>query len=95
MNLRVALYDNLVNNSLLVRVLDLDNEGGKGKLIVFVSGHHPPLEIEVDKITLSPVDIFIPDTPITQQIHEITAKIYSAEHVQIHDTDTKMIKLGK
>ena len=95
MNLRVALYDTLVNNSLLVRVLDLDNEGGKGKIIVFVSGHQPPLEIEVDKITLSPVDIFIPGTPITSRIHEITAKIYSADQIQIHDTDTKMIKLGK
>ena len=95
MNLRVALYDTLVNNSLLIRVLDLDNEGGKAKVKVFVSGHHPPLEIEVDRITLSPLDVFIPDTPITSEIHEITAKIYSADQIQIHDTDIKMIKLGR
>jgi hypothetical protein len=95
MNLRVALYDTLVNNSLLVRVLDLDNEGGKAKVVVIVSGHQPPLEIEVDRITVSPIDVFIPDTPITSKIHEITAKIYSSDQIQIHDTDIKMIKLGK
>jgi hypothetical protein len=95
MNLRVALYDTLVNDSLLVRVIDLDNEGGKAKVVIFVSGHHPPLELEIDQITISPIDVFIPDTPITSEIHRITAKIYSADMIQIHDTDIKMIKLGK
>jgi hypothetical protein len=95
MNLRVALYDTLVNDSLLVRVLDLDNEGGKGTVKVFVSGHQPPLEVNIEKVTLSPIDIFIPGTPITGEIHEVTAKLYAGDQVQLHDTDTKMIKLGR
>ena len=95
MNLRVALYDTLVNNSLLVRVLDLDNEGSKGRIKIFVSGKYPPLEIDIEQMTLSPIDIFIPGTPITGKIHEVTAKLYSADQIQLHDTDTKMIKLGK
>ena len=95
MNLRVVLYDILVNDNLLVRVLDLDNEGGKGMLKIFVSGVQPPLEVSVDHVSLSPVDIFIHGTPITGKIHEVTAKLYGGDQVQLHDTDTKMIKLGK
>ena len=95
MNLRVALYDTLVNNSLLVRVLDLDNEGGSGRMMIFVSGKYPPMEIDIKQISLSPIDIFIPETPITGEIHKVTAKLYSSDQVQLHDSDTKMIKLGK
>ncbi|RLD80415.1 MAG: hypothetical protein DRJ15_07090 [Bacteroidetes bacterium] len=95
MNLRVAIYDTLVNNSLLVRVLDLDNEGGRGTIKVFVSGGQPAIEVEVEQMTLSPLDIFIPKTPITGEIHQVTAKLYARDLVQLHDTDTKMIKMGK
>lgn len=95
MNLRVALYDSLVNESLLVRVLDLDNEGGQGTIKVFVSGQYMPLEVNVEHVNLSPLDVFIPLTPITGQIHQVTAKLYGSEHLQLHDSDTKMIKLGK
>ena len=93
MNLRVSLYETLVNNCLLVRVLDLDNEGSKGLIRIFISGH-PPTEIKVDLLSLSPVDVFIYDTPITGEIHEVTAKIYSMDQLLLHDTDTKIIKLG-
>ena len=95
MNLRIALYDTLVNDHLLVRVVDLDNEGGRGTIKIFVSGKQPALEVDIERMTLSPLDIFIPDTPITGQIHEVTAKLYAADQIQLHDTDTKMIKLGK
>ena len=94
MNLRIALYDTLVNESLLVRVLDLDNEGGRGTIKIFVSGHHPALEVNIEHLSLSPLDIFIPQTPITGEIHEVTAKLYAGDQIQLHDTDTKMIKLG-
>ena len=94
MNLRITLYDTLVNNSLLVRAVDLDNEGRSGKIKIFVSGYLPPIEISIEQLTLSPVDIFIPDTPVTGEIHEVTAKLYTADDIQLHDTDTKMIKLG-
>ena len=95
MNLRVALYDTLVNESLLVRVLDLDNEGGRGTIKIFVSGLRPPIEVNIDHLSLSPLDVFIPQTPITGAIHEVTAKLYAGDQIALHDTDTKMIKLGK
>ncbi|MDT8394045.1 MAG: hypothetical protein RQ761_09375 [Bacteroidales bacterium] len=95
MNLRVNLYDTLVNDRLLVRVYDLDNEGRKGKVKIFVSDHHPPLEVNIDHLSLSPIDIFIDGTPITGNIHEVTAKIYAGDKALLHDTDTRMIKLGK
>ena len=94
MNLRVALYDTLVEGNLLVRVLDLDNEGGRATVKVFVSGHPHALEAKIDHTSNSPVDIFIAGTPITGQIHEVTAKLYTSDHIQLHDTDTKMIKLS-
>lgn len=93
MNLRVSLYETLVNNSLLVRVVDLDNEGSKGLIRVFIS-NQPPLEVRIDKLSLSPVDVFIPGTPITGKIHEVTVKIYNMDSLQLHDTDIKIIKLG-
>jgi hypothetical protein len=94
MNLRVALYDTLVEGNLLVRVLDLDNEGGQATIRIFVSGYSQPLERIIERTTLSPVDIYISGTPITGEIHEVTAKLYTADHIQLHDTDTKMIKLS-
>lgn len=95
MNLRVTLYDTLVNNQLLVRVYDLDNEGQDGKIKVFVSGSTPPLEISVEHLSLSPIDVFIEGTPVTGKIHEVTAKVFPADESHLHDTDTRMIKLGK
>jgi hypothetical protein len=95
MNLRVNLYDTLVNDRLLVRVYDLDNEGRQGKIKVFVSEHSIPMEINIDHLSLSPIDIFIDGTPVTGKIHEVTAKIFSGDEAQLHDTDTRMIKLGK
>jgi hypothetical protein len=94
MNLRVALYDTLVEGNLLVRVLDLDNEGGKATVRIFVSGYPQPLETNIERATLSPLDVYIIGTPITGQIHEVTVKLYTADRVQLHDTDTKMIKLS-
>jgi len=94
MNLRVALYDTLVEGNLLVRVLDLDNEGGKATVRIYVSGYPQALEASIERTTLSPVDIFIAGTPITGEIHEVTAKLYTSENIQLHDTDTKMIKLS-
>jgi len=95
MNLRITLYDTLVNNRLLVRALDLDNEGRSGKIKIFVSGNYPAIEISIEHLTLSPVDVFVPGTPVTGEIHEVTAKLYTADDIQLHDTDTKMIKLGR
>jgi hypothetical protein len=95
MNLRVNLYDTLVNDRLLVRVYDLDNEGQQGKIKVFVSEYSMPMEINIDHLSLSPIDIFIDGTPVTGKIHEVTAKIFSGDETQLHDTDTRMIKLGK
>jgi len=95
MNLRVTLYDTLVNNQLLVRVYDLDNEGHDGNIKVFVSGTKTPMEFKIQHLSLSPVDVFIDGTPTTGKIHEVTAKIFSADKGQLHDTDTRMIKLGK
>ena len=93
MNLRVALYDTLVEGNLLVRVLDLDNEGGKATVRIFVRGYPQTLEASIERTTLYPVDVFISGTPLTGKIHEVTAKLYTSDHVQLHDTDTKMIKL--
>lgn len=93
MNLRVSLYETLVNNCLLVRLVDLDNEGGKALVRIYIS-EHPPMEIKIDHLSLSPLDVFIPNTPITGEIHEVTAKIYSMDQLLLHDTDTKIIKLG-
>lgn len=95
MNLRVTLYDTLVNNQLLVRVYDLDNEGRDGKIQIYVSGNQKPVEMNIEHLSLSPLDIFIEGTPVTGAIHEVTAKIFSADKSQLHDTDTRMIKLGK
>jgi len=94
MNLRVALYEKLVNERLLVRVLDLDNEGGRGTIKVFVSGLQQAIEVNIDHLSLSPLDVFISQTPITGSIHKVTAKLYAGDHIALHDTDTKMIKLG-
>ena len=95
MNLRVSLYDTLVNDQLLVRVYDLDNEGHNGKIKIFVSGKHPTLEVMIDNLSLSPIDVFVVGTPLTGNMHEVTAKIFSGNGIQLHDTDTRMIKLGK
>ncbi|HSG68069.1 MAG TPA: hypothetical protein VK994_05135 [Bacteroidales bacterium] len=95
MNLRVALYDTLVNDQLLVRVFDLDNEGGNGKIKIFVSGDFPVMEIPIHKLSLSPIDVFIEGTPVTGDIREVTAKIFSGDETQLHDTDIRMIRLGK
>lgn len=94
MNLRVALYDTLVEGKLLVRVLDLDNEGGGATIRVFVSGYSEPIETKIDSTSVLPRDIFIIGTPITGKIHEVTAKLYTTDHIQLHDTDTKMISLS-
>lgn len=93
MNLRVSLYDRLVNDHLLVRVTDLDNEGGKAKLKIYVSNYMLPLEVDVESISLSPMDVFIFETPKTGKIHKVTAKLFAGERAQLHDSDTKMIKL--
>jgi hypothetical protein len=95
MNLRVTLYDTLVNDQLLVRVYDLDNEGGNGKIKIFVSDKHPAIDILIEDLSLSPIDIFVEGTPLTGKIQEVTAKIFSGDKSQLHDTDTRMIKLGK
>ena len=95
MNLRITLYETLVNNKLLIRVQDLDNEGKIGQVEVTIKGVQPPLEFDVDHISVSPLDVFVQDTPLTRQINEVTAKIYTAQGHQLHDTDTKFIKLGK
>lgn len=95
MNLRVNLYDTLVNDRLLVRVYDLDNEGLKGKIMIYVSGHQPPMEVNIDHLSLSPIDVFIDGTPVTGMIHEVTAKIYAGSGGSLHDTDTRMIMMGK
>jgi len=95
MNLRVTLYDTLVNNQLLVRIYDLDNEGRDGKLQVRISGNKKDVEIDIKHLSLSPIDVFVSETPVTGRIHEVTAKIFSADLIQLHDTDTRMIKLGK
>ena len=95
MNLRVTLYDTLVNNQLLVRVYDLDNDGLNGNLKIFINGKHPVIEIKMAHLSLSPIDVFIERTPLTGKIHEVTAKIFAAHKDQLHDTDTRMIKLGK
>ena len=95
MNLRVTLYDTLVDDQILVRVYDLDNDGRNGKIKIFVSGKHPEMEILIDNLSLSPIDVFIEGTPLTGKIHEVTAKVFSGDEAQLHDTDTRMIKLGK
>jgi len=95
MNLRVTLYDTLVNNQLLVRIYDLDNEGRDGKLRVSISGHKEDIKIDIKHLSLSPIDVFVKDTPVTGRIQEVTARIYSADQNLIHDSDTRMIKLGK
>lgn len=95
MNLRVSLYDTLVNNRLLVRVYDLDNEGRKGIVKIFVSDYQPPITVEIEHLSLSPIDIFIDGTPITGSIHEVTAKIFAGDDALLHDTDTRMIKMGR
>ena len=94
MNLRVRLFDSLVNQHLLVRIVDLDNEGGYGLVKVYVSGQQFPLEVKLYHISLSPMDVFIPQTPITGYIHKVTAKLYAGDLLLLHDTDTKMIKLA-
>ena len=95
MNLRISLYDTLVNNKLLVRVQDIDNEGKSCQVAIFIKGVAQPFEFMVDHISMSPLDVFIPETPLTKQIHEVTAKIFAEHGNQLHDTDTKLIKLGK
>ena len=95
MNLRVTLYDTLVNNQLLVRVYDLDNEGGNGMVKIYVSGQFPVLEVPLEHLSLSPLDIFVKETPVTGDFREVTAKIFSGDQAQLHDSDTRMIKLGK
>ena len=95
MNLRVNLYDTLVNEQLLVRVFDLDNEGGNAIIKIYVSGQYPVMEILLQHLSLSPLDIFVKETPVTGDFREVTAKIFSADQAQLHDSDTRMIKLGK
>ena len=75
--------------------LDLDNGGHKGKIKIFVSGKQPAMEVMIDHLSLSPIDVFIEGTPLTGKIHEVTAKVFSGDESQLHDTDTRMIKLGK
>ena len=95
MNLRINLYETLVNNKLLIRVQDLDNEGKIGQVEVIIKGVAQTLEFDVDHISVSPLDVFVHDTPLTMKINEVTAKIYTGQGHQLHDTDTKLIKLGK
>ena len=95
MNLRITLYETLVNNMLLIRVQDLDNEGKIGQVEVTIKGVQPALEFNVDHISVSPLDVFVHDTPLTREINEVTAKIYTLQDHQLHDADTKLIKLGK
>ena len=95
MNLRVNLYDTLVNDRILVRVYDLDNEGREGKIKIYVSGHEQDMVVKVDHLSLSPIDIFIDGTPVTGKIHEVTAKIFSGQDASLHDTDTRMIMMGR
>jgi hypothetical protein len=95
MNLRITLYETLVNNKLLIRVQDLDNEGKIGQVEVTIKGVAQTLEFNVDHISVSPLDVFVQDTPLTRKINEVTAKIYTVQGHQLHDTDTKLIKLGK
>ena len=95
MNLRITLYETLVNNKLLIRVQDLDNEGKIGQVEVIIRGVAQSLEFNVDHISVSPLDVFVQDTPLTREINEVTAKIYTVQDHQLHDTDTKLIKLGK
>lgn len=95
MNLRITLYETLVNNKLLIRVQDLDNEGKIGQVEVIIRGVAQSLEFNVDHISVSPLDVFVQDTPLTREINEVTAKIYTAHGHQLHDTDTKFIKLGR
>jgi hypothetical protein len=95
MNCRISLYDAIVNGQLMVRVYDLDNEGRKGKVQVSVSGHRDLPEVEVDHLSLNPVDIFIPGVPLTGRFHEVNVRILDGDGKYVHDTDTRMIKLGK
>ena len=95
MNLRVSLYDTLVNNQLLVRVYNLDNDGGSGMVKIYVSGQYPVIEVPLEQLFLSPMDVFIKETPVTGDFREVTAKVFSGDLTQLHDSDTRMIKLGK
>ena len=94
MKFKVSLYDRLVRSNLMVRVSDLDNEGKSAMLKIYISKHPSVLELKIDHVSQSPLDIFVPGTPITGQIHEVTAEIYSGEKKALHDTDTRLIRLN-
>jgi len=95
MNCRINLYDTIVNKQLMVRVYDLDDEGRKAMVQASISGNTELLEVEVDRLTITPVDIFIPGVPLTDMYHEVNVRILDSEGKFVHDTDTRMIKLGK
>ena len=95
MNCRISLYDTIVNKQLMVRVYDLDDEGRKAMVQASISGNTKLLEVEVDRLTITPVDIFIPGVPLTEMYHEVNVRILDSEGKHVHDTDTRMIKLGK
>jgi hypothetical protein len=95
MDLRVKLYEKLVNRCIMLRLVDLDNEGESARVVVYISNCDTVLEQYVDHLSLSPLDILVKDTPITGNIHEITAKVFDLMHTHMHDADTRFIKLGQ
>jgi hypothetical protein len=94
MKFKVSIYDRLVRSNLMVRVTDLDNEGKSAMLKIHISKYPTILELKIDHISQSPLDIFVPGTPITGKIHEVTAEIYSDDKRALHDTDTRLIRLN-